>query len=183
MSLFAVWFIFCIIVCLWWFWVCVLYSFYDVRKTEKKEWSWSFVSSSSHSSTRNTQGRQASHPDACCYYLSLSIMHVFNFEVLQKDLIQTKNYFCCGYTTIVIILAITLPIVILGVTKPIATIWYIYHPRIKTRESLSGHPKNVFLQNKGFKEKLGGKAEPCPREVCEGDHFWKKCLFQKWHIT
>ena len=30
----------------------------------------------------------------------------------------------------------------------------------KTRESLSGHPKNVFLQNKGFKENPGGKEEP-----------------------
>ena len=65
----------------------------------------------------------------------------------------------------------------------------IYHPKIKTRESPRGQPKMVLLQNKGFKEKPrwkggtlstggfkenpGGKAEPCPREECEDDHFWK----------
>ena len=43
----------------------------------------------------------------------------------------------------------------------------------------SGHPKNVFLQNKGFKEKPGGKAEPCPREDFEEDHFWKKVFVSK----
>ena len=70
-------------------------------------------------------------------------------------------------------------IVKLSVSKPIATIWYNYHPKIKTWESLSGHPKNGFLQNKGFKENPGGKEEPCPREDCEEDHFLKMCLFQK----
>ena len=37
----------------------------------------------------------------------------------------------------------------------------------------------MFLQNKGFKEKPGGKAEPCPREDCEEDHFWKKAFISK----
>ena len=40
----------------------------------------------------------------------------------------------------------------------------IYRPKIKTRESPRGQPKMVLLQNKGFKENPGGKAEPCPRE-------------------
>ena len=39
--------------------------------------------------------------------------------------------------------------------------------------------KMCFLQNKGFKEKPGGKAEPCPREDCEEDHFWKKVFISK----
>ena len=39
-----------------------------------------------------------SKPSWCLLlHLSLSIMHVFTFEVLQKDLIQTKTIFCCGY--------------------------------------------------------------------------------------
>ena len=90
-----------------------------------------------------------------------------------------KTIFDVAITTNITIRIIITPVVKTWCYQALATIWYIYHPKIKTRESLSGHPKNVFLQNKGFKEKPGGKAEPCPREDCEEDHFWKKCLFQK----
>ena len=113
-------------------------------------------------------------------------MHVFSFEVLQKDLIQTKNYFCCGYTTIVIILAIILPIVKLGNTKPIATIWYFYQQKYWVIKSLSGHPKKCFCKTMALRKTLvereeslstGGfvkriifgktlveREEPCPQE-------------------
>ena len=54
---------------------------------------------------------KASHPDACCYYLSLSIMHVFTFEVLQKDLFPKQKLFLLWLYYYSYILAITLPIV------------------------------------------------------------------------
>ena len=38
-------------------------------------------------------------------HLSLSIMHVSTFEVLQKDLIQTKTIFAVAITNIVIIIS------------------------------------------------------------------------------
>ena len=43
---------------------------------------------------------------------------------------------------------------LLGVTKPIATIWYFYHPKIKTRESLSGHPKLFCCKTKALRKTL-----------------------------
>ena len=55
----------------------------------------------------------------------------------------------------------------------------IYHLKIKTRESLSGHPKNVFLQNKGFKENPGGKGGALVhRRIYEENHFWKVVVFK-----
>ena len=55
----------------------------------------------------------------------------------------------------------------------------ISHPKIKTRESLSGHPKNMFLQNKGFEENPGGKVDPCPQENLRGGSFLEKVFVLK----
>ena len=49
---------------------------------------------------------------------------------------------------------------------------------IMNMKSLSGHPKNWLLENKGFKEKPGGKVRPSPREDCEEDHFLKNGVFK-----
>ena len=99
------------------------------------------------------------------------------FSVLKfykRTCFQTKNYFCCGYTTIVIILAIILPIVKLGNTKPIATIWYFYQQKYWVIKSLSGHPKKCFCKTMALRKNPGGKGGVLVhRRICEKYHLWK----------
>ena len=47
----------------------------------------------------------------------------------------------------------------LGVTKPIATIWYKYHFKIMNMKSLSGQLKMEFYQPKSLLEKPREKGE------------------------
>ena len=65
----------------------------------------------------------------------------------------------------------------LGVTKPIATIWYVHHLKIMNMKSLSGPLKSGFVKQRLY-EKPGGKVGLRPREECEEDHFWKS-VFKK----
>ena len=102
-------------------------------------------------------------------------MHVFTFEVLQKDWISNQNYFVVvAITTIVIILAVILPIVKLGNTKPIATIWYFYQQKYWVIKSLSGHPKKCFCKTKAWRKTLVEREEP----LSTGG-FVKRIIFRK----
>ena len=109
-------------------------------------------------------------------FLSLSIMHVFTSEVLPK--LDYQNYFWCGYYYYITIRIIIPPVVKTWCYQALSHHMIYLPSKDKTRESLSGHPKIVFLQNKGFKKKPDGKAEPCLREDFEEDHFWKSGCFK-----
>ena len=163
-----------------WFWVCVLYSSYDVRKRRRRRSSRALFQGPVHSKARNPRSFKASHPDAC-YYTYHYLSCIFLLLKFYKNCLN-KTIFDVAITTIMIILTFTLPLVKLGVTKPVASIWYLYHLKIINMKSLSGHPKNWLLKNKGFKKNPGGKVGLCPREEMWRWSFLEKC-FQKWNIT
>ena len=104
-------------------------------------------------------------------------MHVFTSEIFTK-LWTNKTIFDVAITTSINIGIIIPPVVKTWCYQALSHHMVYLPSKDKTRESLSGHPKIVFLQNKGYKENSGGKAEPCPREDCEEDHFWKGVYFK-----
>jgi hypothetical protein len=91
---------------------------------------------------------------------------------LYKKLFN-KTCFDVAINTIVIIVTITLPIVNLGVTKPIATIWYIYQLKMIFMKSLSGHPQKCFCKTKALMKTLVERRTLVHRRIVKRIIFGK----------
>ena len=158
-----------------------LYFFYDVRKRGRRYWRRSLFPFLLF--PRAEPGPVPRQAILMLAVILLIIIYHACFHFWSFTKICLTNLFMMWLLLLLIIyLTITLPVAKLGVTKQIATIWYIYHQKYNNMKSLSGHPKNVFLQNKGFTENPVERWNLAHGRNVKRIIFGERC-FQKWHIT